>query len=215
MTEAASIRVLHVVFSLDAGGMENGIVNASRELERRGHEIHVCCLSRGGRFVERFCRPDRVSILGKREGLSPRTVGKLAAEIRRVNPTVIHTHNLGPLIYTALAAPAWKSRIVHGEHAELTPAELAPHRLLMRRLLYKRVRGIHTVSEGLRRSLIQQGFPPAMIGVVVNGVDTARFTPGSRVQARKETGLPRDATVLGLVGRYGAFKPLSGCEPEA
>jgi len=206
MNSAENLRVLHVVFSLDAGGMENGIVNVSRALESRGHEIHVCCLAHGGKFLERFPRRDRVHIMGKGAGFSPRSILGLGAEIRRLAPDVIHTHNFGPLIYTALAAPGAKDRIVHGEHAELTPEELSPRRKMLRRLLYGRVRRVHTVSRGLRESLIGQGFPAEKIDVVVNGVDTRYFAPGPREDARAQTGLPRDAVVLGLVGRFGEYK---------
>ena len=200
------LRVLHVVFSLEAGGMENGVVNVSRALDARGHDIHACCLADGGRFVERFPRPEHVHVLGKSEGFSPRTVRALAAVIRHLAPDVIHTHNFGPLIYSVLAVPGAKARILHGEHAELTPRELTPHRKILRRILYGRVSGVHAVSTALRKSLIGQGFPAEKIGVVVNGVDTGHFAPGSKVEARNQTGLPPDAIVLGLVGRFGEFK---------
>jgi glycosyltransferase involved in cell wall biosynthesis len=206
MSTLLPMRILHVVFSLEPGGMENGVANVTRALEARGHEIHVCCLAHGGKFVERFDRPERIHILGKSEGVSLAAVMRLGSQIRRVSPDIIHTHNFGPLIYTSLAAPGWKDRTIHGEHAELTPQELAPRRVMLRRFLYGRVRRVHTVSEELRRSLIRLGFPPEKIGVVVNGVDTARFCPASRAEARAETGLPRDAVILGLVGRYGEFK---------
>jgi glycosyltransferase involved in cell wall biosynthesis len=186
--------------------MENGIVNVSRALEERGHQIHACCLERGGRFVERFPHPERVHILGKGDGFSLAAVRALAMHIRRVAPDVIHTHNFGPLIYTSLAVPGARNRILHGEHAALTARELTPGRKLLRRLLYHRVRRVHTVSSGLRENLIGHGFPAAKIGVVVNGVDTAYFTPGPKEEARAQTGLPRDAMVLGLVGRFGEFK---------
>ena len=197
-------RILHIVFSLDAGGMENGVVNISNALSPEEFEIHACCLARGGEFVRRFPNPERVHILGKKEGFSLSTVAALSRHIRKVSPDIIHTHNLGPLIYTALAGPS--APILHGEHAELAPSELAPHRLLMRRLLYRRVRRVHTVSNSLRDSLVRHGLPAGRIEVVPNGVDTSRFQPGSRDEARRETGLPMDATVLGLVGRFGPFK---------
>ena len=41
----APLRILHVVFSLDAGGMENGIVNVSAALAPAEFDLHVCCLS--------------------------------------------------------------------------------------------------------------------------------------------------------------------------
>jgi len=200
----APLRILHVVFSLDAGGMENGVVNVSAALSRAGFDIHACCLARGGRFVERFPDPAHVRVLGKREGFSPGTVAALAGHIRRLSPDVIHTHNFGPLIYAVLAAPC--GPILHGEHAELTASELAPQRRLIRRLLYGRARRVHTVSESLRESLVRQGFPAGKIEVVVNGVDTMRFEPGPREEARRATGLPLDATILGLVGRFGPYK---------
>jgi glycosyltransferase involved in cell wall biosynthesis len=206
MHPAEPLRVLHVLFSLDAGGMENGVVNISRALDGPGYEFHACCLARGGKFVDRFPHPGRVHILGKPEGFSPRAILALAAHIRRLAPHVIHTHNLGPLIYTALAAPGAKSRILHGEHAELTPRELSPRRALLRRFLYSRVARVHTVSGALRESLIRQRFPARKIGVVVNGVDAGHFCPGPRDQARALTGLPADAFLLGLVGRFGEFK---------
>jgi glycosyltransferase involved in cell wall biosynthesis len=197
-------RILHVVFSLDAGGMENGVVNISNALAPEEFEIRVCCLARGGEFIRRFPNPERVHILGKKEGFSLSTVSALARHIRAVSPDIIHTHNFGPLIYTALAGP--RAPILHGEHAELTPSELAPHRLLIRRRLYSRVRRVHTVSNSLRESLARHGLPAGRIEVVSNGVDTSRFQPGSRDEARRETGLPLDATILGLVGRFGQFK---------
>ena len=198
------LRILHVVFSLDAGGMENGIVNVSAALPAAEFEPHVCCLARGGAFVSRFPDPSRVHVLGKQDGFSPRTIGLLARHIRQIQPDVIHTHNFGPLIYTVLSQPT--APIVHGEHADLTASELAPHRRLFRRLLYGRVRHIHTVSHALRDSLVRKGFPGGKIGVIVNGVDTARFQPGLKTGARQETGLPLEATLLGLVGRFGPFK---------
>jgi glycosyltransferase involved in cell wall biosynthesis len=200
------LRILHVLFSLEAGGMENGVVNVSRALEGRGFEMHVCCLARGGAFVGRFTHPERVRILGKSEGFSPATVRALARHIREIVPDVIHTHNLGPLIYSGLAAPGAKDRILHGEHAELTPAERSPRRKLIRRLLYTRVRQVHTVSAALRETLIAEGFPGNRVDVVVNGVDALHFSPGPRDDACEQTGLPAHALVLGLVGRFGEFK---------
>jgi len=200
----APLRILHVVFSLDAGGMENGIVNVSAALSPAEFELHVCCLARGGEFVRRFPNPGRVHVLGKKEGFSPATIFALSRHIRQLSPQIIHTHNLGPLLYTSLATPP--APILHGEHAELTPTELAPHRRLLRHLLYRRAKRIHTVSDSLRESLIRQGFPANRIEVVVNGVDTARFCPIPRDDARRRTGLPVDATLLGLVGRFGPYK---------
>ncbi len=185
--------------------MENGIVNVAAALPPAEFDIHVTCLARGGEFLERFPYPANVRILGKNEGFSPSTVTSLSRNIRDLSPHILHTHNLGPLLYTALAAPL-PTPVLHGEHAQFTPSELAPHRLLLRRLLYRRATRVHTVSQSLRDFLIQQRFPAPKIDVVVNGVDTTRFQPASRDTSRHEVGLPLDATLIGLVGRFGPFK---------
>jgi glycosyltransferase involved in cell wall biosynthesis len=198
------IRILHVVFSLDAGGMENGIVNVSAALPAAEYEVHVCCLARGGEFVRRFPAPERVHVLGKRDGFSLGTALALRGHIAKVRPDIIHTHNLGPLIYTVLTGTGVP--IVHGEHAELTPAELAPRRRFLRRLLYRRVLRVHTVSSSLREQLIRLGFQADKIVTILNGVDTERFRPVPRAEARAATGLPVDTAIVGLVGRFGAFK---------
>lgn len=201
------LRILHVVNSLEAGGMENGVVNMARALDPGAFEVHVACLERRGAFAERLPHPENVSVLGKSGGFSWQAVQALSREIARVRPHVLHSHNLGPLIYASLAS--WfglACPILQGEHAELTAAEQVPRRLLQRHLFYRCCRKIHTVSHGMTRQLISFGFPRAKIETIVNGVDTDRFLPGDRTMARQKIGLPAEALVVGIVGRFGPFK---------
>jgi glycosyltransferase involved in cell wall biosynthesis len=201
------LTILHVVVSLDPGGMENGIVNVARALDPAAFETHVCCLERRGKFAERLPRTENVSVLGKTSGFSWPATLRLRREISRTKPHVVHTHNLGPLIYGALASGLGFARpILHGEHAELTPDELTPRRLRQRRILYRCCRKIHTVSHALRDHLAALGFPASKLTVIANGVDTTRFTPGDRVDAKRTLGLPADSLVLGAVGRFGPHK---------
>ncbi|MDW8308672.1 MAG: glycosyltransferase [Verrucomicrobiales bacterium] len=202
-----SLRVLHVVLSLEPGGMENGVVNLTNALADRGFETHVCCLVRAGDFAARLRWPDRVHVLGKPPGFSWRAVLGLARLLTRLRPDVVHTHNLGPLIYAGLAT-AWGRRapILHGEHSLLSLADLEPRRLRQRRWFYQACRRIHTVSASSREELIRLGFPADKITVALNGVDIERFSPGPRPAARRQIGLPEAATVLGMVGRFGPYK---------
>ena len=45
------IRILHVVFSLDSGGMENGLANLAQRFDPAEFDTHVCCLEREGSFA--------------------------------------------------------------------------------------------------------------------------------------------------------------------
>ena len=201
------LRVLHVVNSLEPGGMENGVVNIARGLASRGIETHVACLERTGEFAERLPNPERCAVLGKSGGFSPMATIYLAEHIARMKPHVLHSHNLGPLIYSAIATVGGlRCPIVQGEHSALTEEEKSPRRISQRRWLYRCCARIHTVADSMRGELIAFGFREDRIEAIANGVDTDRFAPGERAAARAGIGVPSDAIVIGIVGRFGPFK---------
>jgi glycosyltransferase involved in cell wall biosynthesis len=201
------IKILHVVISLNPGGMENGVVNVARELPADRYEVHVCCLERTGPFAARLPQPENVHVLHKPPGFSLRAVWKLNRLIARLRPHVIHTHNLGPLIYGNLATFGGRTRpILHGEHNTLAADELTPRRLRQRATLYRGCRRIHAVAEGVRAQLVGLNLSPEKIMTLLNGVDTEKFCPTDRRNARKKIGVAADALVLGIVGRFAPAK---------
>lgn len=188
--------------------MENGIVNVSRRLNPEEFDVHVCCLSQRGAFAEWMPNPDQVVSLNKQLGFSIRTVSALRKYINEIEPHLLHTHNLGPLIYGSLASSfGRKVPVLHGEHGQLDKHHLTRKRLLQRKLLYRACNRVHTVSESLRRDLIAWGFSAAKITSVTNGVDTDRFQPTeNRKLSRQTLGLPDSDTLLGMAGRFSEFK---------
>lgn len=78
-------------------------------------------------------------------------------------------------------------------------------------------RRIFTVSASLRRLALELGIPGDRVRVVGNGVDSARFRPMPKSEARQVLGLPEEAQVLvtvgGLVERKG-FHRVIACLPE-
>lgn len=206
----SSLHILHVVDSLNPGGMENGIVNVANELTKVGVTFEVACLRERGSFADSMPQPDLVYSLGKKAGLSMTAIVRLATIIRRSSPDLIHTHNLGPLIYAGAASlGGTRIPILHGEHGQVQPPDLTPRRILLRRLLYKCCYTVHTVSKGLIMTLKQQGFSSDRITAIVNGVDCRRFRPDMELRQaiRAELKLPSiDSCVLGIVGRFVALK---------
>lgn len=201
------MKVLHVVTSLDPGGMENGVINLAHGLEGRGFETHVACLERRGAFSGRLPSSSKVVLLGKIHGFSPRAAWRLRKTISQFQPDVVHSHNLGPLIYTGLATLGGRScPWVQGEHSQLTAEEWQPRRLRQRRWFYRGCRAIHTVSTAMREELVAHGFPAEKIVAIANGVDTTRFSAGDRREVREAFSVPSDALCIGIVGRFGPFK---------
>lgn len=202
------MKILHIVHSLRPGGMENGVVNLAKQLVPDGVQTDVCCIDATGEFAARLPDNSRVHVLGKAEGFQWSAVTKLKALLRQEQPDVIHTHGLGPLTYAALARlTGARYPILHGEHGSLQPPDLTPRRLRMRKWLYRCCDAIHTVSHGLTDELNQRGLASKPIQTIVNGVDTERFHPAANpADARTAAGLPADAQVAGIVGRFIVFK---------
>ena len=94
----------------------------------------------------------------------------------------------------------------------------ARDRALRKRLVKALTRAarVFSVSDSLKRLAVDLGIPEDKIQVVGNGVDTEKFFPIAKQQARSELGLPLDAPVLisvgGLVERKG-FHRVIDCLP--
>lgn len=201
------LKVLHVVWSLEPGGMENGLVNLARLLPPGDFEIHVCCLERGGAFVERFPFSANIHIMCKREGFSPRSLWGLMKLIHALRPDVIHSHNLGTLMYASMATGHGRAvPILHGEHGQLTGEYARARRVGQRRKYWRHCRLIHTVSPSLKQHFVDFGFPDDAIRVINNGVDSERFAPGAKGAGKAGLGLPENAVVIGMLGRFGEWK---------
>ena len=71
------LRVLHVMHSLEPGGMENGVVNYVRLLEGSGFQIGICCLAKTGAFQKRLPSSVPVYCLEKEDGFSWKWVREL------------------------------------------------------------------------------------------------------------------------------------------
>jgi len=206
-SEKGSIKVLHIVLSLEPGGMENGLVNVAKLLHNNGFDLYICCLERIGDFAERFPDKSKIILLNKPPGISFKTVYNLSRLIKNIKPDIVHTHNFGPLIYTSMAKLIQSGfKLLHGEHGMIKNEDSGKLKLLLRKFCYAKCDLIHTVSEGLKNHFIQSGFPEQKIIAIKNGVDTQKFTPGDKFDVRKKLSIPDNAIVLGIVGRFDSGK---------
>lgn len=204
--------VVHLVTSLEPGGLENGVVNLANSLNPKRYRTSIVCLERLGEFCHRLNASVTVECLEKSPGFQWAIGRRLGRRLRKSQVDLLHTHNLGPLIYGLLASWGGQApwEIIQGEHAELRPDETVFHRLWTRRLGYRRCAAVHAVSEGLRRELVELvGLDETRSRAILNGVDCNRFSPVLKEQQereRSESAIGVDEFVIGIVGRFGAFK---------
>ena len=207
-----TVRVLHVVHSLQVGGLEQGVVNVIRGAPPHQHHT-VVCMTTDGPLRDRLPAGTAVHMLGKRPGHDLAMLWRLGRLLRQLRPDVVHSRNWGTFDSVFVARLARVPIVVHGEHGrEISDTEGRNRRRnRMRRLCAPLVDRFVTVSESLRHWLVDDVHIPARRVVTIrNGVDVARFAGIDRAAARSLLDLPPNAPVIGTVGRLDPVKNQAG-----
>ena len=206
------IRVLHVVLDMDLGGLQRVVNILVRNMDQSVFTPSVCCLDRGGLFLEGLEQDGfETTVLGRRPGLfDARLFARLVGLVRRKRIEVIHSHN-GCTLYGALAGRLGGVRgIVHTDHGRLVPDRQGA--ILEDRYCSRMINAFVGVSEELTEYLAATvGVGRSRLRTVINGVDCDHFHPFSaeqRRQGRRELGLPEDSLVLGTLCRLDPIKNL-------
>lgn len=188
----------------------------------RARGFHIHAVSSPGEDLQRFARElgITVSAVEMTREITPFrdliAVARIHRFLRRMRPLVVHAHTpkggfLGMLAATLAGVPV---RIYHMRGSPLATAT-GLRRLLLRsteRLTCALAHRVLCVSHSLRHLALQERLgPPEKIAVLLggsgNGVDAMqRFDPmvvgeRARLETRERLSIPRDAVVLGFIGR--------------
>ena len=209
---SGGVKILHIVHSLQIGGMENGVVNLINRLPPGSFQHAVCCISRSGPMADRIRRGDvEIWEIGKtgRDYLLPVKLSKL---IRRLRPDIVHTRNWSAVDGIVAARLAGVPAVIHGEHGRdiSDPTGSRWHRNAIRKGLGRWVHRFVSVSDDLARWLVGTvGIPAHKVVRIANGVDAEKFRPPpDKARAKRNMGLAPEAFVVGTVGRLDPVKDL-------
>lgn len=151
-----------------------------------------------------------VEVIGRRPGFDGRCAGRLRAFLRRENVQLVHAHQYGPLLYSALARlPRRRIPILFTEHGRDEPDYRRRKRVSANRLLLTRRDRFVAVGERVRQALIEyEGLPAQRVEVIYNGRDLTAYDPRRplRRQVRAELGLPDESFVVIQVARLNRLK---------
>ena len=197
--------VAHVIYRLDVGGLENGLVNLINRIPEDRYRQAIICLDKSTNFARNISSPNvEIVELNKRPGKDVGCYFRFWKVLRRLRPDVVHTRNLGTidLVYPALLAGV--PYRIHGEHGwdmvDLHGENRKYRRL--RRACVPFFQHVTTVSRHLRSWLIDEiGVAPDKVTSIVNGVDTKRFSPTSFSKHERSAEF-----VIGTVGRIVPVK---------
>lgn len=206
------INVMHLIHSLEPGGMENGVVNLCNRLDPSHFSTLICVLSAGGQLEARVDRSRVELVEVKRHfGNDPSVPFRLAALLRRRRIEIVHTHNWVTLVEgscsaTLVRVPVW----IHSEHGY--PMEERNRNVHVQRWLWKRASQLTAVSGELADSMSRlTSVERNAIEVVPNGVDLQRFKPQPKPGARRKLpGLPETGLLVGMVARLTEVKNHEG-----
>lgn len=175
-----SLHVLHVIYQLNTGGLENGVINLINQLP--SHFQHtILSLTYATDFAKRIDGSKRVKIvcLHKSPGSMFKWYPQLLKLIRQSAPDIVHTRNLATLECQFLA---WLAKVplrIHGEHGrdvgDLSGDNKKNQRL--RKLFKPFVHRFVPLSKELENYLkIKIGISHGKIHQIYNGVDITRFS---------------------------------------
>ena len=198
------MHIVHSEASCGWGGQELRILAEAEGMIGRGHRITLVCPAEARIHDEARSRAIAVHPLPiSRKG--PGGVFALRRWLQENPCDVVNTHSSTDSWLVALASATLPGAapIVRTRHISApTPRNAAT------RWLYTRAtRHIVTTGETLRRTLIEDnGYPADSITSIPTGIDTRRFAPGNRGEARAMLDLPKDAQVVGIVATLRSWK---------
>lgn len=201
--------VVHVVYRLGIGGLENGVVNLINHMPPSRYRHAIICATDHTDFIKRIHRRDvAVYALNKQPGNDLHAQYRLWKLLRQLRPAIVHTRNIGTIEYVIPALLAGVARRVHGEHGRdmLDIDGRNKKYLLMRRLYAPFVSRFITMSRDLEQWLVEVvGIRRDKVTQLYNGVDLERFN-NATVYNRHQFGLNENDFVIGTVGRLQGEK---------
>ncbi len=194
------MKVLFVAPNLAAGGAERQLSLLLPGLRERGFDARLIALDGGGPFEQPLRDSDvPLEVLGMRHQADIRPLVR-SELVRRFRPDAV-VSTCGPsALYVGCAIARWR-RTAHAyiEHLQVG-LTYSRRREAMVRLIARRVDLVIAVSPLQGEAWRQRGFPEDRIIVVENGVEAPRMN-GSKLELRRELGIPASAVVALLAAR--------------
>jgi glycosyltransferase involved in cell wall biosynthesis len=204
------VRIAHLVTSGDEAGGQAVAFTLGRAARDGGHDV-LFVSPTPGPFVERAAAEGFATYLVDVTRTTRWRGGEqLRRLLRRREVDVLHTHvHAAAGILGRIAARAAGAAVISHLHIEnhfrpqrLPRAVLAGLDNRTSRLCAR----LLAVSDATRRAFELQGFPPARLETIHNGVDLAALEALPAPDLRRELGIPPEAIVLGHVGRLAPVK---------
>jgi sugar transferase (PEP-CTERM/EpsH1 system associated) len=203
--------ICHLIYRLDYGGLENGLVNLVNTLPPARWRHKIVCLAGYSDFRKRLREDVEVIDCPKQPGQDPGLYFRLWRLLREMKPTIMHTRNLSTLEAQLPALLAGVPVRIHGEHGhDVHDLDNSKRRYrLMRKAFVPLVTQYVTVSRLLERYLLHDiGVARNKVERICNGVDATRFAPAHDAARPVLRDAPFDARGRIVIGTIGRMQPV-------
>lgn len=209
LTSSQSLGILHVVDSLEFGGLERVVSDLAIAQTARGHRVTVFSINRTDGFRTPLEEAGVPVVVGDKRGTLDRSVLRRMRKVAR-DVRVVHSHNFVPNYYAALATVALPDPPVLVTTCHDMGMRLANRKLRwLYRLSLKRTSRVAMVGRQVHDRFVGGGMVAGNRAVtVLNGVaiDRFQYSDARRDVARSTLGILPDTPVIGCVGRLVALK---------
>lgn len=168
------INVLHIVLSLQVGGLERFVIDLIENYSS-GVRSYIVCLDDAGELAQ-SCKAESLYSLHKKPGVSLSAIRRLCELARELRIDVIHTHNTSPHLHGAVAGMLAGIPVVHTKHGRNRKHGL--RKIMLYRLSALLSRKVVAVSRNAADDCTHlEGIPAEKVMVILNGIDTRLFAP--------------------------------------
>jgi glycosyltransferase involved in cell wall biosynthesis len=207
---APAPRVAVVTSRLDVGGTERHLTRVLPELKRRGIDITLYVMERGGPLeAELSAQGVRVEGPRRRRILHwPRATFALARWLRRERPGIVHFFLPRPYVYGSVAAElAGHRRRIMSRRSLTDYRARYPMLGSLERLLHSRTAGLIGNSAAVLDQLTAEVGDRRKLALIHNGVTMPEpMTAPDRAHLRHSLQIADDALVIAVVANLVAYK---------
>lgn len=197
-----SIKILHIMQSLEVGGMENGVVNIVNKIDKKKYPSTIYCTKALGNLANKLNDPESVFFKYSETSLFKTSI-RLFIYCLRNRPNIIHSHSWGTLVPSFIVAKMLFIKLIHGEHGTV----YFDRKKDIARQMYMLARTNKNlfVSKMLEKSFKSVITTCVNNHVIYNGVDINKFKP-MNVNVSDYCSNANDSLVIGMVGRLMPVK---------
>ncbi|MBF0117235.1 MAG: glycosyltransferase [Desulfobacterales bacterium] len=205
------LKIAHITLTMDAGGIEQLILNMAKSIDRKQFEFSIVCLDGGGLLLHQIKELGcKTFVLKRSPGLDIKLICKLIQLFRSQKFHIIHAHNQAALFYAGLSAKfAMNSSIITTEHSRHYIDKLIRRRFEKKILSYITDKWVVVSDKLAEMSMNRDHINPKRIKVIHNGIDITKFKKPANInlnEFKKNLDIPIDRKIIIMVARFNPVK---------